>query len=497
MLVRVRRQGWRIARTATYLLMCATISESFASIDNHFEAIKSDPNALYAFFKAMPKSGELHYHLGGSTYAEDMLSFASTANYCINPTTLQITRPEKTCEGVLTSKLTPELYSKIIRSWSMKDFVAGNESGHDHFFGSFAKYYPIVEDHTSQLLAQIMTRASSQNELYLEIMHTIDRDNATAFANIAKGPIGFAAKRRELLSDQGFQKNINDTVAESARIINDARLALGCDALPEQPACKVKVAFQYQIMREQSLDKVFAQALNGFAAAAQSPDIVGVNLVQPEDGPIALSDYQEQMRIMNYLHSEYPSVHIDLHAGEITINDVPPADLRSHIHDAIFKGHAERIGHGVDIAREDHAEQILSHMASIPIPVEINLTSNQKILNVEGANHPLNYYLSHNVPVVLSTDDEAVLRTDLSTEYMKAVFYQGLDYTTIKNINRNGLTYSFLPGKSLWANSRTHQAVEECQDLTSDACKQFIKNNQKARIEWMLEKKLAMFESNF
>ena len=480
-----------------FILLYGVTAHAFASIDTHFEAIKSDPNALYAFFKAMPKGGDLHYHLGGSAYAEDMLHVASTQNYCVDLTSMSISKSQKTCAGISTTDLTPTLYSQIVRSWSMKDFVAGDESGHDHFFQSFSKYYPIVNDYPSQLLAQIIQRASKQHELYLEIMHTPDQQKSTAFADLAKGPIGFAAKRRALLANQGFQTNIKETVTESSRIINQARTSLGCDDLPKQPDCKVTVKLIYQILREQPLDNVFAQALNGFAAAAQSSDIVGINLVQPEDGIISIRDYQEQMRIINYLHSEYPNVHIALHAGEITNNDVPPDALRSHIHDAIFKGHAERIGHGVDIAREDHAQKILSHMASLRIPVEINLTSNQKILNVEGVNHPLHYYLTNNVPVVLSTDDEGVLRTDLSTEYMKAAFDQHLDYATIKNINRNGLTYSFLPGKSIWANPIKYQVVDECKDLNSATCGKFIKDNQKAHLQWNLEKELKLFEISF
>lgn len=36
-----------------------------ANIQSHFDQIKNDPNALYAFLKSMPKGGELHYHLAG------------------------------------------------------------------------------------------------------------------------------------------------------------------------------------------------------------------------------------------------------------------------------------------------------------------------------------------------------------------------------------------------------------------------------------------------
>jgi hypothetical protein len=38
--------------------------------------------------------------------------------------------------------------------------------------------------------------------------------------------------------------------------------------------------------------------------------------------------------------------------------------------------------------------------------VEINLTSNDRVLGVKDAEHPFLDYFSHDVPVALSTDDE-------------------------------------------------------------------------------------------
>ena len=250
------------------------------------------------------------------------------------------------------------------------------------------------------------------------------------------------------------------------------------------------------MLREQPLDNLFAQALNGFAAADKSDDIVGVNLVQPEDGIIALRDYQEQMRIFKFLHSTYPNVQIALHAGELAPSDVTPAELRFHIHDAIFTGQAKRIGHGVDIAYEDDADELVTYMAKTPVAVEINLTSNQAILNISGKQHPIHYYLAHHIPIILSTDDEGILRTDLTREYVKAVNEQGLDYPDIKNITRNAITYSFVPGASLWADASKGVKVNECTNADSETCQQFIKDNEKARLQWQLEKKLAAFEKN-
>ena len=61
--------------------------------------------------------------------------------------------------------------------------------------------------------------------------------------------------------------------------------------------------------------QVFAQAALGFALASADPRFVGVNLVAPEDDPVALRDFELHMRIFQYFHRKYPKVKISLHAG--------------------------------------------------------------------------------------------------------------------------------------------------------------------------------------
>ena len=48
----------------------------------------------------------------------------------------------------------------------------------------------------------------------------------------------------------------------------------------------------------------------------------------------------------------------------------------------------------------------LAEMAKRKILVEINLTSNDTILDVVGARHPFEAYRRAGVPLALSTDDE-------------------------------------------------------------------------------------------
>ena len=469
---------------------------------HYFSNIKTDPALLYQFIKDMPKGGELHYHLAGGALPEAMLSLAPQGNYCMDVKTYTVNNSNTKCHGISlnTLKKNSPLYTKTLRAWSMQDFTPNKESGHDHFFAAFFKFFPIVSDYSPNLLAEVMKRAARHHELYLEIMVLPDNARSASFGRLIENTGGMANKQKKLLANPEFRNNIQYTITESSLLLKKARKKLGCDALNQVPACALTIKFQYNILREQPLDNLFAQALNAFGAAAESNEIVGINLVQAEDGPISLHDYHRQMIIINFLHQAYPKVHIALHAGELTkgklgLTTVDPKELSYHIHDAVFIGHAERIGHGVDIHYEDNAINLLDYMSKTSIPVEISFTSNRRILNISGKQHQIQFYLAHHVPIVLSTDDEGILRTNLTHEYVEAVTQYGLDYSAIKTINRNALTYSFLPGKSLWKNASQGIRISECSNLHTATCHTFISHSQKAALQWKLENQLAIFES--
>ena len=205
--------------------------------------------------------------------------------------------------------------------------------------------------------------------------------------------------------------------------------------------------------------------------------------------------------MIGYLHSVYPHVHISLHAGELAPDNVTPEELRNHIRQAVEIAHAERIGHGVDIAYEDNAEQLMQEMTAKNIMVEINLTSNAKLLGIQGKEHPFPLYLRNHVPVALSTDDEGVLRTDITREYQHAVLTYQLDYLTLKRLARNSITYAFLPGASLWKEAANAVPVSACKkDSLGSAkpsadCQQFLAKSEKAKMQWQLEKQFNDFEA--
>ena len=114
----------------------------------------------------------------------------------------------------------------------------------------------------------------------------------------------------------------------------------------------------------------------------------------PEDGLCLHDDYRLHMQMLDALHGFYPKVHISLHAGELAPGMVPPDGLTFHIRAPVEQGHAERIGHGVDVMYEDRPYDLLQEMAARQVMVEINLTSNDVILGVKGRDHPLPIYAS-------------------------------------------------------------------------------------------------------
>jgi adenosine deaminase len=137
-------------------------------------------------------------------------------------------------------------------------------------------------------------------------------------------------------------------------------------------------------------------------------------------------------------------VHITLHAGELTPAVAPPEDMY-HVRASIERGHAERIGHGVDVMQEHNPIALLKEMAAKRILVEICLTSNDVILGVSGDRHPLPLYLKFGVPVALATDDAGVSRSSITQEYERAVETYHFSYPELKKMVRASLEYSFLP----------------------------------------------------
>jgi adenosine deaminase len=529
-------------------------------VESALRAARGNAGTLRDFLVRMPKGADLHIHLSGAVYAEHLLAVAAAHGLCYERPTAKLVAPTpRNPAGADPSKPPPASqppacdphdtpaaklptdqhnYDRAIDSFSMRNFVpTARESGHDHFFATFDKFGAADKLDRGAWLDELSTRASNQNEQYLEIMETLDDGHgadlgrkisfdldhplADDAAGNPPGPAAFTRVRDALLAN-GLREGIPaaramlDQAYDRRAALQHCPPASNAPAVTNAPAspCSVQIRFLFQVLRGLPREEVFAQTLLAFELAAaelatSNPRVLGLNYVMPEDGFTSMHDYALQMRWLGWFHNLYPQVHISLHAGELAPGLVPPSGLSDHVRLAVETAHAERIGHAVDTLWESNGLQLAREMAARHIMVEINLTSNDVILNIKGAKHPFPVFRANHVPVALSTDDEGVSRIDLTHEYIRAVEEYDLTYADLKQLARTSLEHSFLPGPSLWAqpDAFTRPVAACSSDLSatgtpvsakpSTKCARFLSTSPHAQQQWELESRFRAFEASF
>ena len=475
----------------------------------YMESVRHQPELLLPFLQAMPKGGDLHVHLYGAIYAESMIDWASENALCVDRSTSKLIHaacdscePYRNKPSVRCAYQDHILYDQLVDAWSMRNWHAAEESGHDHFFATFDKFGPAFEKHVGDALAEVASRAAADHLQYVELMHTADGAGAAMLGAKIGWDDDFARLRDKLLAG-----GMADVVA-SVRSQLDADEArkkevLHCGTAQAAAGCEVAIHYLYQVLRGLPREQVFAQILLGFELTKADARFVGFNLVMPEDYYVPMHDFDLHMKIIEALHKFYPATHVSLHADELAMGLVPPEGLRFHIRESIERAGAERIGHGVAVMSEDDPIGLLQEMAKKNVLVEICLTSNDVILGVSGDRHPLPVYMKYGVPVALATDDEGVSRSDMTHEYLRAAETYGLSYGELKRMARASLEHSFIPGDSLWGDERELRRAAVCEgekaagDRLSGKCEKWIEANERARVQWELERAFAEFEKSY
>ncbi len=495
----------------------------------YFESVKTNPLELYAFLREMPKGADLHLHLSGTVYAESFIEWAATqSDICVDPVTFALVK----CDGNSAKRPASDaltdgvLYRRMLYAWSMLNLEKSNLSGHDQFFDAFAKFGSASDaPRFGDMVAEVAKRAVSERVSYLEIMLTPDNGKSRnagrnktwqSDEDLLKLPAAelnafFAKKREEFLAGgilQPISPAATSAVQETKAVLDklEAKLRelLECaDPSKASPACQMTIRYVYQVARSNVAPEAFAQMVGAMEIMKAEPRVVALNMVQAEDTRASMNNFPLQMKMLDYLHTvaDYQNANITLHAGELAPGLVQPEGLRFHIRDSVQKGHAKRIGHGVDVMYEDRPYELLKEMAAKNVLVEVCLTSNDGILGVRGKEHPLPMYLKLGVPVALATDDLGISRSEMTQEYAKAVKDHGVDYRQLKRMARNSLEHSFAGGASFWKDAKRFVPVAVCQSSLatsnpSTACQNYLNNNARAKLQFGLEKAFAQFEKN-
>ncbi len=415
-----------------------------AATARRFAALRSNPIRLRAFLHEMPKGGDLHNHLTGAIYAERYLAWAAQDGNCLVVATLTIVEgPCDTTAGLLPAGdvlRNPALFDQAIDAMSMRHFDP-ERNGHDHFFAAFGRFGP-PSDKTGDMLAEVAANAAAEHVSYLELMLT-PATSAVEIGRTVPASDDLAGWRERLVAAGLLERSIAESRAHIDRA--EARLheLLHCGTPQADPGCGVTIRYIAQVGRARPPEAVFAQMVAWFELIEADPRFVSLNLVQPEDDPVAVRDFDLHMSMLEFLHQRYPHLPITLHAGELTESLVPPAALRSHVRDSIRRGHAHRIGHATAAFLETDPIGLFREMADKNVLVEVAMTSADQVLGVRGSRHLLHEFLERHVPVAIVTDDMGVSRSSHTTEFVKAVEDHDLDYFTIKRMVRNSIEFAF------------------------------------------------------
>ncbi|MFV8467255.1 adenosine deaminase [Flavobacterium sp. LB1P62] len=431
------------------------------STNDYFEKIRNNEAQLTAFFSLMPKGGDLHHHYSGSIYAEPLLEHAVSEDFYLNIETMEVQK-EKPSTGnweqfsALKSRGQLNVYKqKIMQKWSVKDYNQVDYPSDKLFFESFMKFEPAIRGNFGQGILELKNRAITENVSYIEtqlatIPCAMNTDDLTQFntrlRQLAKVKDEKAVTK---LLDSVYNALLQKDAASYANDFNTKFVAKLHTDLKIDDA-RFTMRYQNFVLRFMEPVDLFKNLVIAFISADSSSLMAGVNIVSPEDGETSMKDYWLHMVMFKYCHSRYPNVKYTLHAGELTLGLVQPEDLTWHINAAVYIAGANRIGHGVDMAYEQNSYELLQYMAKKTIPIEINLVSNEFILKVKENRHPLPLYKEFGVPIVISTDDAGILRTNMTEQYvLLAKRYKDITYADIKQFVYNSINYSFIKDTSV------------------------------------------------
>lgn len=448
--------------TRIITLFCIFIAQIGFSqtAESYLEKIRNNEALLTAFFQQMPKGGDLHHHFSGSVYAEPLLERAIAEDFYLNLETMEVskTKPEKgnwqTFSSLKNNGKLAQYEQQVMQTWSAKDYN-GSVPSDDLFFDSFMKFEPTIAGHFAEGMLELKKRAISENVSYIETqLSTIPCDMNISDLTDFNTKLRQAASQKDekavlKLLDELYKSIEKKDAKKYAEDFNNNFIAkLHKDLKIDDE--RFTMRYQNFVLRFMEPVDLFKNLIIAFISSNESKLTAGVNIVSPEHGENSMKDYWLHMVMFKYCHSKFPDVKYTLHAGELTLGLVQPEDLTWHINDAIYVAGANRIGHGVDIAYEANSYDLLKYMSKNNIPIEINLASNEFILKVKENRHPFTLYKEFNVPIVISTDDAGILRSNMTEQYvLLAKRYPDVNYEVIKKYVYNSINYSFIQDESV------------------------------------------------
>ena len=334
---------------------------------DRFDALLADPAALAAFLKAVPKGGDLHNHLTGAVYAETYLDWAQapTATASTRRSYSAVVHEPCSASNAAGPDRRARSTTRSSRAWSMQDFVAGARERPRSLLRDVRQVRRRRRRASRRRRSPTsLTRAADENELYVETMFNLGKNVGTLAASVwsRHGHRGRPADalRRSSSPNAGFATALtNDVAVVDVRAAPATSNALGCVAATRRPPRATSACASSRRSRAPAPPIRSSASSSARSRWRRKTDqIVGVE-------PLLA---RGRLRLARELRPPHGDARLPAHASTPRRHEPAPRHAarrravaavpagrtaprtRSTSAHAVETGHAERIGHGLDIA---------------------------------------------------------------------------------------------------------------------------------------------------
>jgi len=197
----------------------------------------------------------------------------------------------------------------------------------------------------------------------------------------------------------------------------------------ERPATEGQLSIRWILDCVRQFGEESARRTAELAVEYRDRGIVGIGLGGDENS-LGMKEYE---KVFHWAKAHGLFIHA--HAGEVGGPE--------QVWDAVTVLGANRIGHGIQAARDT---RLMEYLRNHAVPLDICLTSNLKTRAwAPISSHPFGLLWKRGVPITLNTDDPGVFETTLTSEYLKAAKYFLLEREDLHRIALQGVQAAFLP----------------------------------------------------
>src|SRR2546423_3984683 len=257
---------------AIFVVVLIAFSGDTAVTAARCSAIRSDHTALRAFLGRMPKGADLHVHLSGAVYAENLIAWAKDKNLCAAQATKIVDCKEAGSVPIADVFAKQSLYDDLVNALSMRAFLpnAENPSGHDQFFATFGRFGGVTWLIPAEMTAAMLRHYAAEAVQHTELMVTLlPYDYGPKLMGSIAG-VTDSEERLKRLRDGDLDKAVAEATKTIDGWVKRIDEILSCDAQRTQPGCGVSYKYIAQVNRNADETSVFIQT--AFAAALVRAD---------------------------------------------------------------------------------------------------------------------------------------------------------------------------------------------------------------------------------